>query len=464
MNQPRVQAKRLRSRDVSFAAVTILLALGLAGCDEARREATKQPSSTTSGTDASQAPQARNLVLVSLDTLRADHMGLYGYERPTTPNLDRFAEGAAVFESAHANASSTRPSHQALFQSRPASLAQQGERALAEVLAEQGFRTVAFTGGGNISSRLGFDRGFELYEESESGLAGSIPRASTWLREHRDERFFLFLHTYDIHLPYDPPEPYASKFGDNYEGPVQGSTTRPLLRASRGLDQNAPASVTFTAADKARVVSLYDGGILYTDDQLTHLFRLFRELDLARDTLVVFFSDHGEEFWDHTSVIHSHALYRELLHIPLIISGPGIPATRVGEIVSLLDLSPTLLEWLGVSAPPSFEGVSFASWLRGGAREHRTVIGEQRKLKSWFQHPWKLILNEAPAPAELYDVAADPLEQSNVAQANPGVVARLTARLEARLAGHLDAEVLELEPGIDDPEHLERLRALGYIE
>ncbi|MDP6978284.1 MAG: sulfatase [Myxococcota bacterium] len=460
MNQPRVRAKRLRSRDVSFAAITILLAIAFGGCNDGRREAADE----TAPAGISQAPGTRNLVLVSLDTLRADHLGLYGYARATTPNLDRFAEGAAVFEGARSNASSTRPSHQALFQSRPASLAQQGGQALAEVLAEQGFRTAAFTGGGNISSRLGFDRGFERYEESDGGLAGSIPRAATWLREHRDERFFLFLHTYDIHLPYDPPEPYASKFAADYEGQVRGSNTRLLLRASRGLDSGGASSVGFTAADKDRVVSLYDGGILYTDNQLNHLFTLFRELDLARDTLVVFFSDHGEEFWEHGSVIHSHALYRELLHVPLIIAGPDLPAARVAETVSLMDLSPTLLEWLAVPAPPSFEGTSFAGWLRGDAREHRAFIAEQRKLKSWIQHPWKLILNEAPTPPELYDVATDPLEQSNVAAANPDVVARLTARLEARIAGHLDAEVLEIEPGIDDPEHLERLRALGYIE
>jgi len=426
--------------------------LGATGCtDEARKPAPATP--------------IRNLVLVCLDTLRADHMGLYGHTRDTTPNLDTFARGAAVFERAYANASSTRPSHQALFQSRPASLAAANGPALAEVLAARGFRTAAFTGGGNISAKLGFDRGFELYEESESGLAGSVPRAATWLRDNRDARFFLFLHTYDVHLPYDPPEPFASMYGPpGYSGQVEGGNTRPLLRASRGLDLNRPDSVRLDAADRERIVSLYDGGIRYTDDQLAHLFRLFDELELTRDTLVVFFSDHGEEFWEHGSVIHSHALYREVLHVPLLIAGPGIPASRVSEIVSLMDLAPTMLDWLGIAAPASYEGRSFAGWLRGGAREHHIVVSEQRKLKSWLQHPWKLILNEPPTAPELFDLEEDPMETKNVAQANPEVVARLRGRLEARLAGHLDAEVLEIEPGIDDPEHLERLRALGYIE
>lgn len=434
------------------------------GCEGRSDDPSRATASPREGEGASDAGSARNLILVCLDTLRADHMGVYGYARDTTPKLDAFARNAAVFERAYANASSTRPSHQALFQSRPASLARPDGKAFAEVLAASGFRTAAFTGGGNISSRLGFDRGFEIYRESDAGLAGSIPKAASWLREHRDERFFLFLHTYDVHLPYDPPEPFASMFGAPYEGRVRGDNSRQLLRASRGLDQNEPGAVAFDEADKARIVALYDGGIRYTDDQLGHLFNLVRELELERDTLLVFFSDHGEEFWEHGSVIHSHALYRELLHVPLLVSGPGIPATRIPETVSLMDLSPTLLDWLGIASPAAFEGTSFAGWVRGDAREHRVVIGEQRKLKSWTQHPWKLILNEPPTAPELYDIASDPFERNDVAAEQPEVVERLTARLEARLAGHLDAEVLELEPGIDDPEHLERLRALGYIE
>jgi len=450
MNEPRAR--------VLAVLLSCLVAHALA-CAERSPDAPE-----TVGPNHSGSAPIQNLVLVSLDTLRADHMGLYGYARPTTPNLDHFATQAVVFERAMSHASSTRPAHQALFQSRPASAAVREGRVLAGVLRENGFRTVAFTGGGNISSRLGFGRGFERYQESDSGLAGSVPRAASWLREQRDERFFLFLHTYDIHLPYDPPEPFASMFGSAYDGRVRGDNSRSLLRASRGLDQQAPASVPLDVADKARVVSLYDGGIRYTDDQLKHFFNVVEELGLLRDTIVVFFSDHGEEFWEHDSAIHSHTLYQELLHVPLIVRAPGLEARRVADTVPLMDLAPTLLELLDVAVPDVFEGQSLASMMRGEASGHRSVISEQRDLKSWIRHPWKLIRRAGSNAPELYDLARDPGERRNIATLHPDRVRQLTAQLDARVAENADSHVLELEPGIEDPAHLDRLRVLGYIE
>lgn len=402
--------------------------------------------------------------MVSLDTLRADHVGHYGYERATTPNLDRFAERAAVFEHALAQASSTRPSHQSLFQSRPASAAAENRLALAEILAQNGFRTAAFTGGGNISSRLGFARGFERYEERDTGLAGTLPMAASWLREHRDERFFLFLHTYDIHLPYDPPEPHASMFTGRYDGVVSGAETRSLLRRVRGLDGSAGVALDLGPEDRERVISLYDGGIHYTDGQLAHLFNLADELDLYRDTLFVFFSDHGEEFWEHGTTIHSHSLYQELLHIPLILRGPNVSARRVSERVPLMDLAPTILDFLALPIPEEFEGKTLSGLIAGGESGDRVVISEQRALKSWIEYPWKLVRNEDAGVVELYDLASDPNELENLAASRQDIVTHFNARIDERLAGHRGDAVPELEPGIVDPEHLERLRALGYIE
>ena len=144
-------------------------------------------------------------MVVCLDTLRADHLGTYGYERATSPAIDAFADEAVVFERAIAQASSTLPSHRALFQSRLASHTSEDAPALAEMLARAGFRTAAFTGGGNVSATFGFARGFERYEEDRTGLARSLPRAEEWLRARsRTSAFLLFLHSYDVHLPYDP--------------------------------------------------------------------------------------------------------------------------------------------------------------------------------------------------------------------------------------------------------------------
>ena len=406
----------------------------------------------------------RNLILVCLDTLRADHVGHYGYERATTPNLDAFASSAVVFERAYAQASSTRPSHQSMFQSRPSSDAANNHLALAEVLAARGFRTRAFTGGGNISSRLGFARGFEQYDELTSGLAGSLPAAASWVREHRNEPFFLFLHTYDIHLPYDPPEPHASMYTESYSGQVRGDNTRELLRRVRGLDGHGSVEFDLAEVDRQRVIDLYDGGIHYTDGQLSHLFRLAEELDLYRDTVFVFFSDHGEEFWEHGTTIHSHSLYQELLRVPLIVRAPGLERARVGEVVPLMDLAPTILELLAIPAPKEFEGTSLVGLMSGDDTGNRVVISEQRSLKSWIDYPWKLVRGDETKGLQLFNLENDPLEEVNLAQSHSELAQRFGALLDARLAENREKEVFELEPGVVDPEHLERLRALGYIE
>jgi arylsulfatase A-like enzyme len=409
-------------------------------------------------------PPIKNVILITLDTLRADHVGVYGYERATTPNLDQFARHAVVFERAISQASSTRASHQSLFQSRPASAADGNGVALAEVLAKNGFRTAAYTGGGNISGKLGFARGFEIYEEDNGGLAGSIPKAASWVRKHRHERFFLFLHTYDIHLPYDPPEPHASMFTASYDGPIRGDNTRETLRGVRQLDGRGDVAVELDGDDRERIVALYDGGLHYTDAQLVHFFNLTKELDLDRDTLVIFFSDHGEEFWDHGSVIHSHTLYRELLHVPLLLRAPGIAPSRIAAVVPLMDLGPTILELLGVPLPSQFEGRSLLGLISGTETADRPVISEQRNLKSWLEYPFKLVRGASSDALQLFDLAIDPLEQDNVAVARSDVALRLGAQLDARIAGYPLRNVPELEPGISDPELLERLRALGYIE
>jgi arylsulfatase A-like enzyme len=154
----------------------------------------------------------RNVILISLDTLRADHLGLYGYSRATSPHLDSLARESVVFDSAIAQSSTTSASHRALFQSKLASQTTPRGRALATVLEESGYRTAGFTGAGNVSAKIGFGIGFDIYEGDREGFSRSFPKAEGWLREQGDAPFFLFLHTYDPHLPYDPPAPHSTLF------------------------------------------------------------------------------------------------------------------------------------------------------------------------------------------------------------------------------------------------------------
>ncbi|MFT5441460.1 MAG: arylsulfatase A-like enzyme [Myxococcota bacterium] len=450
------------------AALLVVCAFALSCADDRETAAVDEDAAQNAidapaATDSGSSNDVRNLILISLDTLRPDHLGLYGYSRATSPNLDRFAEGAVVFEGATAQASSTRPSHQSLFLSKPPSTAALGGLALAEVLAEQGFRTAAYTGGGNISSQLGFARGFEVYEENSTGLASELTKASAWLRAHRDERFFLFLHTYDIHLPYDPPEPHYSMFAQPYDGPVRGDNSRPILRREAELNKEVSE---LDANDREHVIALYDGGIHYTDAQLAHLLALVEELKLEDDTAIVFFSDHGEEFWEHGSVIHSRTLFQELIHVPLLIRAPGLAPARISTIVPMMDLSPTLLELLGIAPPAQFEGRTLTPLIAGqeAQSQHRTVASEQRALKSILEFPWKLVRDEDGGEALLFNLVSDPGEENNLAATQPEVLARLNKQLSDRFEGHLGTAVPEVQPGIEDPELLERLRALGYIE
>ncbi|HKX45255.1 MAG TPA: sulfatase, partial [Planctomycetota bacterium] len=298
-----------------------------------------------------QTTPPRAIVVISLDTLRADHLGCYGYARPTSPNIDALAAEGVLFERAISQASSTLPAHRALFQSREASLAGGAEPTLAELLGRAGFRTVAFTGGGNVSAAFGFGRGFERYVEDPRGFAHAFDAVELWLREHAGERFFLFLHSYDVHAPYDPPPPFDSVFYPDYAGPLTGRETRALLRslAPRGEHASSAPARRLDEEDERKLVALYDGGILYADQFVGRLVLLLRELGIDDETALVLLSDHGEEFWEHGSVLHSHSLYQELVHVPLIFSLPGGRAAgaRVAETVRLIDVAPTLLELLG---------------------------------------------------------------------------------------------------------------------
>jgi arylsulfatase A-like enzyme len=402
-------------------------------------------------------------VLLCLDTLRADHLGSYGYARDTSPEIDALAAESVVFERAISQAASTLPSHRSLFQSRLASRTAREAPVVAEQLARSGFRTAAFTGGGNVSAQFGFGRGFEVYDEDRAGLAVSLPKAEAWLREVAGERFFLFLHTYDIHLPYDPPPPFDTMFGETYAGPINGESSRAVLRRQRGLDGVDPTAVeSLGAGDRERLIALYDGGIRHADGFVGELREMLERLDLAQTTAVVLYSDHGEEFADHGSWIHSHTVYDELVRVPLIWYAPGLEPRRVAAQVRLLDVAPTLLHMLGVRIPDSFEGRTLAPLLAGESDEHRPAVSEMGRHKSLSAFPWKLIRGVG-AP-RLFDLAADAREQRDLSARLPERVADLSTALGSWLGSDAEQSVEALEPGEIDRGVSERLRELGYLE
>jgi arylsulfatase len=416
---------------------------------------------------------AESAILISLDTLRADHVGLYGYARDTSPNLDRFAREAFVFERALASSPNTAPSHASLMTSLyPGRHAFTGtddripaeHETLASLLRRAGRRTAAFTDGVYVRGELGFDRGFELYDDAGTGLAETLPRARRWLEANGAEPFFLFLHTYDVHAPYDPPPPYRDLFHERpYAGDVE--PTGPALNRIWLED------VELGAEDLRHIEARYDEGIRWTDAQLGDFLRWLDERGFLERAVVIVTSDHGEEFGEHGSVLHWQLYYEPNLHVPLVVRPPGgvDGPVRIPGSVQLIDLLPTLLELLGAPPHPAAQGVSLVgSMLRRRADERPAFAWwadpHELPLRSIVHGDRQLVFDETrPGFGELYDVAADPRAQRDLAAGEPGAVRSLRALAMPVMQAN---RTPPLAPRSRNPELerkiVERLEQLGY--
>jgi arylsulfatase A-like enzyme len=324
-----------------------------------------------------------NVILISIDTLRADHLGCYGYPRPTSPAVDRFSKQSVLFRTAIAHAPSTEPSHASMFTSLlPAHHG--GLRAkhqpisedvtmMAEILHEAGLRTISYNGGGQVAASYGFDRGFELYESSADPFANKVGDAIRWLDEHAEERFFMFLHTYEVHAPYSPMPRFMDMFDADYQGELEDSISPGLL-----IDVNE-GKVILDEQDQQHIVNAYDAEIRSMDSAFGHLVGYLEQRGLLDKTLVVFTSDHGEEFGEHAQMgRHSHTLYDELLHVPLIVRMPGgnFSSTVVERQVRGIDILPTVLDVLGLESPGPHDGSSLTGLMTGRDEQPRVAVSQ----------------------------------------------------------------------------------------
>ena len=440
------------------------------------------------GPEAPEPPRTDlpDVLLVTIDTLRADHVGAYGYERDTTPNLDRLAREGVRFEIAYAPMGTTAPSHASLFTSRHPlghglvrnglSLAP-GERTLAQRLREAGYVTAAFVSSYPVSHRFGFARGFDHYDDDFSGSRASLPRRSweglavegvfdrpgrdtaeaalAWLAARPAARpLFVWLHLFDPHDPYRAPGPQGLRWV------AEGQDRRERRRA------------------------LYDAEVRYADAQFGRVLRAM-EARSANDLLVVATSDHGEGLADHGRITHNRFLYEEEVRVPLVLRFPGrIPAgVTVHQPAHLIDVSPTLLDAIGLSnggpdgEPAPRDGVSLLGFATG-----REPPDPERALM--LQRPYypegrerfdergpgfgvrmgRFKWIEAPLEErrELYDLAADPGERRNLADAQPERARALSERIAAWRAGQPE-DALEQEAALS-PEDRDALRALGYVD
>jgi arylsulfatase A-like enzyme len=342
-----------------------------------------------------------------------------------------------------------------------------GVDTMARWLAEHGYDTAGIVSSILLGPRRGFQDGFGSFEvvlrrPRETAAPEIHERALAWLDPPRDRPFFLFLHYYDVHSDYAPEERYRDEFVGPYEGAATGSTEQ--LKAAR-LGQ-----LTLAPADAKHLSDLYDAEIRQLDDELRGFFGVLEQRGLLDDTAIVVTSDHGEEFLEHGGILHGRTLYGELVRVPLLFAGPGVPAgQRVAGPVSLIDVFPTAMGLLGVAPPPYVEGIDLAAGGWQSPRSDRPVfLGTDwwlgRSNEEWRravqQGDWKLHYAHPGGALELYDVANDPGERRNLAASAP----ERSEALRTLLAPHLRAGGGDAATTQPTKEETEQLRALGYVE
>jgi arylsulfatase A-like enzyme len=444
------------------------------------------------------------IVILSLDTLRADHLSAYGYSRPTSPTLDRLAADSIRFTSAHSQSSGTLPSHLSLLTSlnpphfqitrKDGKNVSQGTTelmlpesvtTLAETLRASGYETIAFTDGGPMSPRYGHNHGFDRYEVTDPGSLGTTLDGLSRLLEERGRKvaasdspetrsLFLFLHTFDVHEPYSAPEPFSRAFSKESFKEMGQSLGFPAF--SGLIEKNRSKLTPF---DLREFSALYDNGILWADDSVSKLLELLEEHGLYRDAIIVVLSDHGEEFLDHGSFNHGATVYQELVHVPLILRLPGGQhAGRVVEQpVALIDVAPTVLDIAGIEIPEAFQGTSLLKAIEtnnGAARlAERPIYFESPRAvtgpRGLRRGDWKLIRNAKQGTVELYDLSTDPHERNNLALQAVDTreeLSRLLSRWIQEMEDFGRQEGWSAVPQERGPseQELETLRALGYIE
>ncbi len=418
---------------------------------------------------------AQNLVILLADTLRADHLGAWDYERPTTPILDALASEGLRFTRHYSHSSRTGPSVATIFTGlyprshgvvnpldafdAKGTLATD-QTTLAEILAGRGWQTAGFVTNRNVSERFGFAQGFDTYQWSAAAPATTVHRAATgFLDEIGTQPFFLYLHFMETHSPYDTPPEAPQPFVDpDYSGPVTG--------AHAELDAMLRGNYTPDEADIAHLIGLYDQSLLALDTAIGGILEELAQRGLAENTTVVFLSDHGEEFLEHGGLLHGYTLFEEQLHIPLVIRSPGVDPGIVHRATRQVDVLPTLLELLGVEVERPFQGTSLVGTPPGddppvyASTQIRAVV--TAKAESFRVSDWKYIRTELPQATEaLYHLAEDPGERQDRGADEPRRMDEMRRAMEALL------RAFPVAPGARvqlTEEEIGELRALGYVE
>ena len=463
------------------AAVAAVAGCPGPGPDDARKAAVARPEA---------AGNRLNVLLVTIDTLRADHLGVYGYRRATSPHLSALARRGVVFDQAYTYWPKTRGSFVGIMTGRFASQTGYGKShpllldfnpTLASVLKGAGYETVATVDNPNVAASLGYSRGFDRYRETweEKDLATEMDRTRAitadgvrFLAEAKPERaFFLWLHYVNPHAPYEPPAPWDTAFVD------AEASRGPQLRPVDGFHGGVPKPWSVPGKGLGWYVAQYDGEIAAVDAEVGKLVEAL-DRSLVRDrTLVVITSDHGESLGEHDYYFdHGENLFDPSMRIPLIVAGPGLKAgSRTDVLATTLDLVPTVLDAVKVSYPPELAGESLLPATRGERRPARPRLQGQndRNLLGAWDPRFKIVAtpSEAGPRYALYDREADPAETRDESRAQPERAREERRELEL-FRERIDAQLvktrrlLEGQSGEErlTPEACERLRAMGYVQ
>ncbi len=440
----------------------------------------------------------RNVIFIVIDALRADHVGALGYERATTPRLDALAEKSVLFTRTYSAASWTLPSVASLMTSlypsvhglrQPPTAEVQFALAdrlltLAESLAGHGFETASITSQPWISERTGLTQGFGLVRTVAHASLPGEPRLLAaelieWLAQPRRQPFFLYAHFMGPHAPYDVPSELTGRYTAGRAVPAAVAEFHRLYEFDS--EEEAHHSIVERAArggltdeDVRYLTDEYDEKLASTDACLGRLFEALEAGGLLDESVLVVTADHGEAFNEHGTIFHGEHLHEELVRVPLILHLPGDRESgrRIDDLVELIDLYPTLHELLGLPIPPNLQGESLLPLFRGGRSDGLAFAeGTDFKLvtRDWSAfYPYSDALHVSAGLhlAELYHLAVDPLEQTNVAATEPA-----TAEWLRELAFELWQEMFDMQlrhrvvPDAADltGEAEERLRALGYL-
>jgi len=450
----------------------------------------------------SEEPRQRppSVILISIDTLRADALGCYGYERDTSPVLDRFAEEGVRFEHAIVQSTATPSSHAAMLTGVNPVVLKRGAKfpeneqeldplsasygygliddltpTIQSKLREAGFRTAAFTAHEAwLGEKNGFHTGFDHFETGYPPAPENLARIEAWLESDAARPAFLFIHFYDVHsdftdLPYRVPPPYFGKYSSGYQGSFDGRGEAGL-EASTLLQQMFKQQQRFEEAEERYIRDLYDEGVAYMDGQMGNLFELLKQHGLYDDALVIVTSDHGEEFQEHGGLLH-YQYFDEVLRVPLLIRFPGgrYQGTVVSSQVRSVDIGQTALAYCGLDPLPMSRGVSLLPLVGTGAGS----VGPSFSFDGWkvaYRTDRYKLYGRWKERSLLYDLEADPGELKDISQEQ----SELTRELQGEALKQLEDGRARGERLADErqragrsirhfsEEDLRRLAELGY--